>query len=338
MIDVPSVTLNDGRALPRMGLGVWQIPEGDLPGIVGAAAEEGYRLFDGATIYGNEKGLGEGLKRTGLPRKEIFVTTKVWNDHHGFDAALRSVEGSLARLGLERLDLVLIHWPAPWRGLYVDTWKALVRLREEGRVSSIGVSNFRGPELERIIGETGVTPVLNQVELHPELPQKELREIHARLGMVTESWTPLGQGRTFGAEPVVRAAERTGATPAQVLLAWNLALGCVPIPRSTKRERLRENLGALEVRLTPQEVAAIEGLETGHRAGRTRTASAEERVAPVPGSSTANRRRAPWRATATPRRCPPAPPGRARTPAGPVKGRARSRAASAPIAAAPARS
>ncbi len=263
----PTLTLNDGRALPRLGLGVWQIPDDETARVVQEAAAEGYRLFDGATIYGNERGLGEGLRRAEVPREELFVTTKVWNDAQGYDPALRSVEESLERLGLERLDLVLIHWPAPWRGLYLDTWKALVRLREEGRVTSIGVSNFRRGELERIVGETGVTPVLNQIELHPELPQAELRSAHAEMAIVTESWTPLGQGRTFGTEPVRRAVERTGATPAQVLLAWNLALGCVPIPRSQKRERLRENLASVEVTLTPEEVAAIEGLESGHRCG-----------------------------------------------------------------------
>lgn len=263
----PTVTLNDGRAMPRLGLGIWEVPEEETPRVVAEAAEEGYRLFDGAVIYGNEAGLGEGLRRSGLPRDEVFVTTKVWNDSQGFDAAIRSVEGSLKRLGLERVDLVLIHWPADWKGLYLDTWKALVRLREEGRASSVGVSNFMPEHLDRIVQETGVVPVLNQIELHPELPQAELRAKHAEMGIVTQSWTPLGQGRTFEAAPVRAAAARTGATPAQVLLAWNLALGCVPIPRSTKRARLRENLGALSVRLTPEEVAAIEALETGRRCG-----------------------------------------------------------------------
>ena len=263
----PTATLNDGRAMPRIGLGVWQIPDADVPRLVAEAVGLGYRLFDGAVIYGNEKGLGEGVRRAGVPRDELFVTTKVWNDAQGFDPAIRSVEGSLSRLGLDRLDLVLIHWPVPGRGLFVDTWRALIRLREEGRVSSIGVSNFRVGDLDRLVGETGVVPVLNQIELHPELPQRALREKHREMGILTESWTPLGQGRTFGSEPVAKAAERTGATPAQVVLAWNLALGCAPIPRSTKSERLEENLRAVEVELTSEEVAAIEGLETGHRCG-----------------------------------------------------------------------
>lgn len=266
-VAVPTVTLNDGRAMPRIGMGVWQIPDADTPRVVREAVAEGYRLLDGAVIYGNERGLGEGVRGAGVPRDELFVTTKVWNDSQGHNAAIRSVEGSLSRLGLDRLDLVLIHWPVPWKGLFVDTWKALVRLRDEGRVSSIGVSNFLPEHLDRLADETGVVPALNQIELHPELPQRELREKHREMGIVTESWTPLGQGRSFEAEPVRRAAERTGATPAQVVLAWNLAVGGVPIPRSTRRERLAENLAAVEVELLPEEVAAIEGLGTGHRCG-----------------------------------------------------------------------
>lgn len=262
-----TVRLNDGRAMPRLGLGVWQIPPEETAAVVREAASLGYRLFDGAVIYGNEAGLGEGLRSCGVAREELFVATKVWSDHHGFDACLRSVEGSLSRMGLERLDLVLIHWPAPWKGLFVDTWKALVRLRGEGRVSSIGVSNFAPGQIARLAEATGVVPAVNQVEMHPELPQEELREAHARLGVVTECWTPLGQGRSFGAAPVRAAAERTGATPAQVVLAWSLALGGVPIPRTRRRERLAENLGALGVRLRPEEVAAIAALGTGRRCG-----------------------------------------------------------------------
>jgi 2,5-diketo-D-gluconate reductase A len=264
---VPAVTFNDGRTMPRMGFGLWQVPERDTARLVAEAVGLGYRMFDGAAIYGNEHGLGEGIRHAGLPRDELFVTTKVWNDRQGRDGTLRAVEESLERMALDRIDLVLIHWPAPARDLYVETWRALARLREEGRVTSIGVSNFQPPHLDRIVGETGVVPVLNQIELHPEMPQAELRRKHEEMGIVTQSWTPLGQSRTFGSAPVRAAAQRTGATPAQVILAWHLALGCAVIPRSTKAERLRENLEALEVRLTPDEVAAIEGLESGHRTG-----------------------------------------------------------------------
>jgi 2,5-diketo-D-gluconate reductase A len=265
--NVPHLSLNDGSSLPQMGFGLWQVPADRTANLIIEATGLGYRQFDGAALYGNEEGLGDGVRRCGLPREEVFVTTKVWNDRHGFDNTLRAAEESFGRLGLNRLDLLLIHWPAPARSLYVETWKALIRLREEGRVTSIGVSNFAPEHLDRIVGETGVVPVINQIELHPELPQATLRRKHAELSIVTQSWTPLGQSRTFDSEPVRRAAERTGATSAQVILAWHVALGCAVIPRSTKAKRLAENLAALEIRLTPEEVADIEGLETGHRTG-----------------------------------------------------------------------
>jgi 2,5-diketo-D-gluconate reductase A len=265
--NVPALTFNDGRTMPQMGFGLWQVPADRTAELVAEAAGLGYRQFDGAALYGNEEGLGEGVRQSGLPRDELFVTTKVWNDRHGFDSTIRAAEESLRRIGLDRIDLLLIHWPAPGRNLYVDTWKALIRLREEGRVTSIGVSNFEPEHLDRIVGETGVVPVLNQIELHPELPQARLRRKHAEMGIVTQSWTPLGQSRTFDAPAVRRAAERTGASPAQVILAWHVALGCAVIPRSTKAQRLAENLAALEIRLEPQEVAEIEALESGHRTG-----------------------------------------------------------------------
>ena len=267
MTHAPVLTLNDGRALPQIGLGVWQIPEDETARVVAEALGLGYRLVDGAVLYGNERGLGEGVRQSGLPREEVWVTTKVWNDRQGFDSAMRSVEESLSRLGMDRLDCVLIHWPAPERGLYVETWKALVRLREEGRVSTIGVSNFLPEHLDRIVDATGVVPALNQVELHPELPQRELREKHAEMGIATQGWTPLGEGRTFGHPIVRRIAERTGATPAQVVLAWQVGLGCAPIPRSTKAERLAENLASHLVLLEAEEFEAMEALETGHRCG-----------------------------------------------------------------------
>jgi len=263
----PELTLNDGRTMPQMGFGLWQVPERETARLIADAVKVGYRLFDGAALYGNERGLGEGVRHAGVPRDELFVTTKVWNDRQGYDSTLRAVEESMERLVLDRVDLVLIHWPAPARDLYVDTWRALIRLREEGTVTSIGVSNFLPEHLDRIWSETGVVPVVNQIELHPELPQKDLRQKHEEMGIVTQSWTPLGQSRTFGSPAIRQAAQRTGATPAQVVLAWHLALGCAAIPRSTKPERLAENLQALDVQLTPEEVAAIEALGNGHRTG-----------------------------------------------------------------------
>jgi 2,5-diketo-D-gluconate reductase A len=258
--------LNDGNRIPRLGLGLWQVPAESAAETVMSALSLGYRLVDGAAIYGNEEGLGEGLRRSDVPREQVFVTTKIWNDRQGFDATLRAYDESLARLGLAP-DLLLIHWPCPSRGLYVETWRALVRLREEGRVRSIGVSNFHADHLERIIGETGVTPVLNQIELHPRLQQAELRALHDRLGIVTQSWTPLGKGRSFDAEPIRAIAARTGHSPAQVILRWHVQLGCSVIPRSTRPAGQAENLALDALDLTEEDMVAIATLEAGERTG-----------------------------------------------------------------------
>ncbi len=259
--------LNDGHMIPQIGLGIWQVPEATTADTVAAALRMGYRLIDGAAIYGNEAGLGEGVRASGVPRDEIFVTTKVWNSEQGHDATLRAVEASLKRLGMDSVELCLIHWPVPDRNLYVDTWRALIRLKEEGRVRSIGVSNFMGDHLERIIGETGTVPVVNQIELNPRLQQAELRDLHDRLGVVTQSWTPLGQGRSFDAAPVREAAERTGKSPAQVILRWHVQLGVSVIPRSTRIEGLSENLDIFDFALTAEEMAAMAGLNDNQRCG-----------------------------------------------------------------------
>lgn len=259
--------LNDGHMIPQLGLGIWQVPARDTAETVAAALRMGYRLVDGAAIYGNEVGLGEGVLSCGLPRDEVFVTTKVWNSDQGYDATLRGVEASLQRLGMERVELCLIHWPTPARGLYVDTWRALIRLKEDGRVRSIGVSNFGGDHLERIIGETGTVPVLNQVELNPRLQQAELRDLHDRLGVVTQSWTPLGQGHSFDSSPVQAAAARTGKSPAQVILRWHVQLGVSVIPRSTRVAGLVENLDVFDFALTAEEMTAFSSLDQGSRCG-----------------------------------------------------------------------
>ncbi|NJM82201.1 MAG: aldo/keto reductase [Tabrizicola sp.] len=259
--------LNDGHAIPQVGLGIWQIPAATTAETVSAALAMGYQLIDGAAIYGNEQGLGDGVRASGLPRGEVFVTTKVWNDAQGHELTLRAVEASLKRLGLERLDLCLIHWPCPSRNLYVDSWRALIRLREDGLVRSIGVSNFMPDHLERLIEETGIVPVLNQVELNPRLQQRELRELHDRLGIVTQSWTPLGKGRSFTSPPIRDAAARTGKSPAQVILRWHVQLGCSVIPRSSRREGLAENLDIFDFSLTADEMAAIAALDDGTRSG-----------------------------------------------------------------------
>lgn len=263
--------LNDGARMPRLGLGLWQVPNAIAADTVRSAAALGYRLFDGAAIYGNEKELGQGIQSSGISRDQLFVTTKIWNDNHGFDAALRAFDSSVARLGITP-DLILVHWPCPERRLYVQTWRALVRLREEGRVRSIGVSNFNADHLDQIIGETGVTPVLNQIELHPQLQQAALRAIHDRLGIVTQSWTPLGAGRSFD-DPVIRSiANRLGTSSAQVILRWHIQIGCSAIPRSTRSEGQAENLAALEMELSDEDMAAIAGLDAGKRIGPDPTA------------------------------------------------------------------
>lgn len=259
--------LNDGHFIPALGLGIWQVPAPDTAGIVSDALQLGYRLVDGASIYGNEVGLGAGLRDSGIPRDEVFVTTKVWNSDQGHDATVRAVEASLGRLGMDRVDLCLIHWPAPAQDRYVDTWRALIRLRDQGQVRSIGVSNFTGAHLERLVGETGVIPVLNQIELNPRLQQPGLRALHDRMGIVTQSWTPLGQGRSFDAPPVQAAALRTGKSPAQVILRWHLQLGLSVIPRSTRRAGLAENRDIFDFELLPEEMAAMTGLDEGARCG-----------------------------------------------------------------------
>jgi 2,5-diketo-D-gluconate reductase A len=259
--------LNDGHSIPQLGLGIWQVPEGITAQTVASALQLGYRLVDGAAIYGNEEGQGAGVRDSGIPRDEVFVTTKVWNSDQGYDSTLRAVDASLKRLGMDRVDLCLIHWPTPSRDRYLDTWRALIRARDEGKVRSIGVSNFMAPHLERLVGETGVVPVLNQIELNPRLQQAELRALHDRMGIVTQSWTPLGQGASFTAAPVQVAARRTGKSPAQVIIRWHVQLGLSVIPHSTRKDGLAENLDVFDFTLTPEEMAAIATLDAGVRCG-----------------------------------------------------------------------
>ena len=263
---LPTLRLSDGNKIPNLGLGIWQIPVDTAADTIQGAISLGYRLIDGAAIYGNEQCLGQALLRTDTPRDQLFITTKIWNDAQGYDAALRAFDTSAARLGTNP-DLLLIHWPCPGRGAYVDTWRALIRLREEGRVKSIGVSNFNADHLERIIDETGVPPVLNQIELHPHLQQAPLRALHDRLGIVTQSWTPLGQGAAFDAAPIANAATRTGKTPAQVVLRWHVQLGLSVIPRSTHPARQAQNLDVCDFALSEDDLAAIAALDNGTRLG-----------------------------------------------------------------------
>lgn len=263
----PMLRLNDGRQMPQFGLGVWQMPADETAATVAEALRIGYRLIDGAAAYGNEAGMGQAVREAEIPREQVFVTSKLWNDQQGRDRTLSAFDATMRRLGLDYLDLYLIHWPVPQQDLYVETWKALIELRETGRVRSIGVSNFQEAHLQRLVDETGTAPVLNQIELHPTFNQPHLRAVNQRLGVVTQSWAPLGRGADFNAAPVVRIAERLGALPAQVILAWHLAHGLSVIPKSQDPGRLRQNFAALELRLTGQDIADIDALDSDLRTG-----------------------------------------------------------------------
>ncbi|MBB5832613.1 aldo/keto reductase [Brachybacterium aquaticum] len=264
----PRLTFHDGRTIPQLGYGVWQVENEVAADAVAEALEIGYRHVDTARGYNNEAGVGQGIARSGLARDEIFVTSKVPNQDQGRDATLRSFDATMEDLGLDELDLYLIHWPAPEKGLALETWKTLVELKEQGRIRSIGTSNFRIQDLELLEAETGVLPVLNQIELHPYFSQPEHREFHAFKGILTESWSPLGQGGGELEDPAITAiADAHGTTSAQVMLAWNLALGNVVIPKSVTPERMVQNLAAVELELSADEIASINGLHKGE-AGR----------------------------------------------------------------------
>jgi 2,5-diketo-D-gluconate reductase A len=261
MTQVPTRTLNDGTALPATGFGTYPLAGEDGIRAIVSALEAGYRLLDTAVNYGNEAEVGEAIRRSGVPRDEIVVQTKVPGRDHAYDEAIASVEGSLERLGLEQVDVALIHWPNPSVGLYTDAYRALVECRERGLVRSVGVSNFTEQHLADVIARTGVTPVLNQVELHPLFPQERLRAVHERLGIVTEAWSPLGKRNApFDADPVAAAAEAHGVTPAQAILRWHVQLGVVPLPKSSDAERQRSNLDVFAFELSQEEVGAISAL------------------------------------------------------------------------------
>ena len=264
---IPELALRDGGVIPQLGFGVFQVTPADTPAAVSRALEAGYRHIDTAAGYQNEAEVAEAVRSSGLSRSEVFITTKLFNDDHGFDNAKRAFHASLDRLGSEYVDLYLIHWPIPTYDKYVETWRALIELRDEGLAKSIGVSNFQAAHLGRIVDETGVTPSVNQIELHPRLQQAELRRLHAELGIVTESWSPLMRGAVLGEEPIVAAAAAHGKTAAQVILRWHMQLGIATIPRSVTPSRIQENLDIFDFELTQAEMDAFASLDAGQRIG-----------------------------------------------------------------------
>ncbi|KOV66705.1 oxidoreductase [Streptomyces sp. AS58] len=254
--------------MPQLGFGVWQVPDDEAEHAVATALEAGYRSIDTAAIYGNEEGTGKAVRASGLPREEVFVTTKLWNGDQGYDATLRAFDVSLGKLGLDYVDLYLIHWPMPSKGKFVDTYKAFESLLADGRVRAIGVSNFLPEHLERLIDETSVIPAVNQIELHPHLQQHAVREFHAEQGIATEAWSPLGSGRGLLEVPaIVAIAQKHNRTPAQVVLRWHLQLGNVVIPKSVTPSRIKENIDVFDFTLDTEDLAAISALNEDRRLG-----------------------------------------------------------------------
>jgi 2,5-diketo-D-gluconate reductase A len=255
------IRLKDGIEIPQIGFGVWQIENAAAPKAVQAAIEAGYRSIDTAAIYGNEEGIGAGIRAAGIPRKELYITTKLWNDRHGAKAAPKAFEESLKRLGLDYVDLYLIHWPTPRANLYVETWRTLQDIQNSGRARSVGVSNFTVPHLERLLSETGIVPAINQIELHPRFQQAAQRAFHARHGIVTESWSPLGRGRVMKDPLIAGIAAGHGRTPAQVTLRWHIQSGLVAIPKSVTPSRIAENFDVFGFELTEDDMAKIATLD-----------------------------------------------------------------------------
>jgi len=257
----PTLSLNDGAQIPQLGFGTWQIPEEQAATVVSAALVAGYRMIDTASIYGNETGVGEGIVLSGVAREKIFVTTKLWNSHQGYGETLRAFNESLRRLRLDYVDLYLIHWPMPQWDRYLESWRALIELRKDGRARSIGVSNFQIPHLRRLLDETGVAPSVNQIELHPYFQQRSLRVFHTLHEIVTESWSPLGQGAVLRNERVLRIAQKHKKTVAQIVLRWHLDSGLVAIPKSINPERIRNNFQIFDFQLDAEDIALLNELD-----------------------------------------------------------------------------
>ncbi|WP_327674268.1 MULTISPECIES: aldo/keto reductase [unclassified Streptomyces] len=268
MSTTPEVTLNNGVTMPQLGFGVFQVPDDEAHAAVTSALDAGYRSIDTAALYENEKGTGRAIADYGLAREDVFVTTKLWNTEQGRDTALRAFDASLERLGMDYVDLYLIHWPVPSRDKYVETWQAFEEILASGRARAIGVSNFLPEHLDRLAAETSVVPALNQIELHPRLQQSELRAYDAEHGIATEAWSPLGRGNGVLDDEIVTAlARKYDRSPAQIALRWHLQLGNVVIPKSVTPSRIRENIAVFDFELSSDDIAALAGLETGERVG-----------------------------------------------------------------------
>lgn len=264
---VPQISLRDGEQIPQMGFGVFLVPPAETMEVVLQALGTGYRHIDTAAAYRNEAEVGQAIRTSGLDRSDVFVTTKCFNDDHGYEQATRALHASLERLEMSHVDLYLIHWPVPSHDKYVETWKAFIDMRAEGLVRSIGVSNFQPAHLERIIAETGETPVINQIELHPYFQQRGLRREHEQLGIVTEAWSPLARGKLLGDPVIQEIAEAHEKTTGQVVLRWHLQLGNVVFPKSVTPSRIEENFNVFDFELSDAEVEAIDALDAGDRIG-----------------------------------------------------------------------
>ena len=264
---LPGLSLHDGIEIPRLGFGVFQISPEETQGAVELALEAGYRHIDTAAAYRNEKEVGAALAASGLPREDYFVTTKLWNSQQGHDSTLAAFEASLERLGLDHVDLYLIHWPAPTEGRFLETWRAFEQIHGEEAARTIGVSNFRIEDLQLLERETETQPTINQIELHPRIQQADLRAWHAEHGIATEAWSPLAQGELLDDETIAAVAERHGKTPAQAILRWHVQIGNVVIPKSVTPERIRENIEIFDFELSDDDMTAIESLDIGRRIG-----------------------------------------------------------------------
>lgn len=267
MTAAPFITLNDGNNIPQLGLGVWQVADDQAGPALAAAFEAGYRAIDTAAAYNNEESVGKAIKASGIARDKLFITTKLWNDAHGYDATLKAFDASLKKLQLDYVDLYLIHWPVPKQKLFIESWRAFAKLKEDGRVKSIGVSNFNIPHLQTLIDETGIAPTVNQIELHPQMQQQELRNFHKEHKIVTESWSPLGQGTILQDATIGAIAKKHRKTPAQVIIRWHLDNGLIVIPKSVTPSRIKENFTVFDFRLDNDDLGQIGRLDKKHRIG-----------------------------------------------------------------------